>query len=219
LLSPGKQQPLAIYLEDKVILLAAENEQEKGDWIAEYYSREQIHAIYHEFAAGPAPKRLVFLSSENNHARLREDFFSLFRCVEAAGGVVKNEKNQRLFIFRRGKWDLPKGKIFGKKNKKNNSGRVETPEETALREVMEETGIHRLAITGKLPDTYHIYYTKGQPVLKCTHWFSMISASAEKLIPETRENITAVKWIGENELGKVLGNTYSSLRDLIRITG
>ncbi len=31
--------------------------------------------------------------------------------VEAAGGLVLNEKGEVLMIFRRGSWDLPKGKI------------------------------------------------------------------------------------------------------------
>ena len=44
-----------------------------------------------------------------------EDFFSYFTsaliCIEAGGGVVRNPKGRILFIKRKGKWDLPKGKL------------------------------------------------------------------------------------------------------------
>jgi len=45
-------------------------------------------------------------------------------------------KNEILFIFRNGKWDLPKGKAEAK----------ETINQTAIREVEEETGITGLSI-------------------------------------------------------------------------
>ena len=51
--------------------------------------------------------------------------------IIAAGGLVTNENNELLMIFRRGKWDLPKGKL----------DKGETIEECAIREVEEETGI------------------------------------------------------------------------------
>jgi 8-oxo-dGTP pyrophosphatase MutT (NUDIX family) len=51
--------------------------------------------------------------------------------IKAGGGIVVNEQNEVLLIYRRGKWDLPKGKL--------DDG--ETIEECALREVKEETGL------------------------------------------------------------------------------
>ena len=45
-------------------------------------------------------------------------------------------RKMNVFIFRRGKWDLPKGK----------SDIGETNKQTALREVIEETGIKELVI-------------------------------------------------------------------------
>ena len=56
---------------------------------------------------------------------------SHFSVVEAAGGLVQNKKGAYLFIFRRGKWDLPKGKI----------DKGESEEDAAVREVSEECGI------------------------------------------------------------------------------
>ncbi len=59
---------------------------------------------------------------------------------KAAGGLVYNKKNEVLFIFRNGKWDLPKGGLE----------KGETNEIAAIREVKEETGIDNLIITDKL---------------------------------------------------------------------
>ena len=56
--------------------------------------------------------------------------------VIAAGGLVTNDKNELLIMFRRGKWDLPKGKL----------DEGETIEACALREVREETGIEHLEL-------------------------------------------------------------------------
>ena len=56
--------------------------------------------------------------------------------IKAGGGLVKNEKGEVLFMFRKGKWDLPKGKL--------DPG--ETMDACAVREVMEETGVSGLSI-------------------------------------------------------------------------
>ena len=53
--------------------------------------------------------------------------------IQAAGGLVVNEKGEVLFMFRRGKWDLPKGKL--------DPG--ETLEACALREVEGRNGWFR----------------------------------------------------------------------------
>ena len=50
--------------------------------------------------------------------------------------MVYNDKGEILFIFRNGKWDLPKG----------GTEKNETMEETAMREVEEETGVNGLSI-------------------------------------------------------------------------
>ena len=42
---------------------------------------------------------------------LRTVFRECFISLHAAGGLVKNKNNEYLLIFRRGKWDLPKGKL------------------------------------------------------------------------------------------------------------
>ena len=76
--------------------------------------------------------------------------------IEAAGGLVMNEKGEYLFIYRNDKWDLPKGKIE----------KEEKVKEAAVREVEEECGIKVSALGQKLCKTYHVYLGRGEVVLK-----------------------------------------------------
>ena len=118
-------------------------------------------------------------------SKLKNDMNSLFKVVKAAGGVVEDESGKLLFIFRRGHWDLPKGKIdLGEKRK-----------EAAIREVMEETGISNVVLHEKLLTTRHSYKLKsGKRAIKKTYWYRM-QAPHQTLIPQTEEDITAAKWI------------------------
>lgn len=140
-----------------------------------------------------------------------EMFLPVFTQIPAAGGVViRNEK--MLFIFRNGKWDLPKGKIdFG-----------ETAKEAAIREVAEECGIVGHSIIKNLPSTFHIYQspykkTLGQWILKETFWFEMSYSGIENGTPETNENITEIRWFSKNELAEVLANTYENLKSIVSV--
>ncbi len=132
-----------------------------------------------------------------------------FTEIPAAGGMVTSN-NKYLFIFRKGKWDLPKGKI--------DNG--ETPEEAAFREVSEETGLKDFSIIHQLPSTWHIYYPKfeppgSKPILKETKWFLMKAVPDQTLIPERGEEIEEVCWFAKPNLDIVLSNTYESLKNLI----
>ena len=79
--------------------------------------------------------------------RMLKIFLKFLPNVVAGGGKVLNPSGHILFIFRNGKWDLPKGKAETR----------ETINQTALREVEEETGIKGLHITKPLEITYHIF--------------------------------------------------------------
>jgi ADP-ribose pyrophosphatase YjhB (NUDIX family) len=133
-------------------------------------------------------------------------FASFFKLIEAAGGLVKNRKGEYLFIFRNGKWDLPKGKLEKK----------ETIENAAIREVEEECGISNLSIVKKLSPTYHIYQMEEKNILKCSYWFEMTYTGKEKLIPQYEEGITEVEWIKPTNLGKILGNTFPSILEILK---
>ena len=138
-----------------------------------------------------------------------EIFRGAFREISAAGGVVKSG-NKILFIFRRGKWDLPKGKI----------DKGETPEIAALREVEEECGISGHEITQPLPSTYHIYESPssentGEWIFKETFWFEMNYTGTFIGKPQTEEDILEVKWITPEKLEPVFANTYANLKQII----
>jgi 8-oxo-dGTP pyrophosphatase MutT (NUDIX family) len=128
--------------------------------------------------------------------------------IIAAGGLVLNDRGELLMIFRRGKWDLPKGKLE----------EGETIEDCALREVMEETGLINIE-RGELIDIgYHEYfdpYVKAD-VIKETHWYAMRARGEEMLIPQTEEDITEIKWVSGDEMEACLQNSYPNVVDVIR---
>ena len=71
---------------------------------------------------------------DNDPYVLIDMFKTKLPLVQAAGGLVRNNKGKMLFIFRKNKWDLPKGKV----------DKGETLENGAMREVEEETGVKKL---------------------------------------------------------------------------
>jgi ADP-ribose pyrophosphatase YjhB (NUDIX family) len=132
----------------------------------------------------------------------------LDRCevIEAAGGLVKNEKGELLMIFRNEKWDLPKGKLE----------KGESPETAGVREVEEECGIKKLSIIRPLPPTYHTYKHKDEIVLKKTYWYEMSCADKRELTPQVEEGISEVKWMKEEEVKVALENTFHSIVDVVQ---
>lgn len=132
-------------------------------------------------------------------------FRSQFLEIRAAGGLVVNKDNL-LFIFRNGKWDLPKGKMEAK----------EEVEETAVREVQEECSMTNLELVKKLIHTYHIYKLKGSWVFKQTDWFLMKSSQETGFVPQVEEGIEIVKWIAPNELQECLENSYETISRVVQ---
>lgn len=121
---------------------------------------------------------------------------------KAGGGLVYNKKGEVLFILRNGKWDLPKGGI-----EKN-----ESIEETAIREVEEETGAKDLEITNKLQKTYHIFKRNGTYRLKITHWFEMKTDYSGKLFGQLEEGIEKVAWLNPEQIKEALKNSYENIK-------
>ena len=109
---------------------------------------------------------------------------------KAGGGLVYNKKGEVLFIFRNGKWDLPKGGIE----------KGEEIEITAMREVEEETGVNKLQIVKKLQKTYHVFKRNGKYKLKVTHWFEMQSKFEGTPQGQLEEGIEKVAWLNPEEI-------------------
>ncbi len=124
--------------------------------------------------------------------------------VVAGGGKVINDDGDILFIFRNGKWDLPKGK----------AERKESIEETALREVEEETGVSGLSITKPLETTYHIFKRNGKHKIKITYWFEMKTSFSGGLMPQENEGITKVAWLNAKASQEALDNSYANIKSL-----
>ena len=137
-----------------------------------------------------------------NRDKLLKHFFKLIPTVIAAGGKILNSKSDTLFIYRNDKWDLPKGKA-----EKN-----EQLSETAIREVIEETGIKGISITKPLDITYHIFKRNEEYRLKITYWFEMFSEYEGEFIPQLNEGISDVKWIKIEDLDNIKNNSYPNIK-------
>ena len=140
-----------------------------------------------------------------NKDKLLKKFLKKLPNVIAGGGKVYNEKGDILFIYRNDKWDLPKGKTEGK----------ETIEETAIREVTEETGVSGLEIVKPLDTTYHIFKRNGRYKIKVTYWFEMTSTFNGNLYAQLEEGITKVEWLNKEQTKEALENSYANIKALI----
>lgn len=121
---------------------------------------------------------------------------------KAGGGLVYNQNGDVLFILRNGKWDLPKGGVE----------HDEAIDETALREVEEETGVHPLKVTRKLQKTYHIFKRGGKYRLKITHWFEMKTHFEGVPVPQGNEGIEKVAWLNPEQVQEALQNSYENIK-------
>jgi 8-oxo-dGTP pyrophosphatase MutT (NUDIX family) len=131
--------------------------------------------------------------------------------IVAAGGLVLNEQNELLMMFRRGHWDLPKGKL--------DDG--ETILECAVREVKEETGLQNIVPGKKIGTTVHEYFDIHvlNFVQKETHWFEMNAKNDQALIPQTDEDIVELKWVQKKDIEKYLKQSYKNIIDIIKKAG
>ncbi|HYK75550.1 MAG TPA: NUDIX domain-containing protein [Daejeonella sp.] len=159
--------------------------------------------FYQHIAHQPTAHNFVLVTT--NAKRLFRQIKSSLFFIKAAGGLVKNEEGRFLFIYRKGKWDLPKGKVENK----------EKTRKAAVREVEEECGIKILSCDDKLAKTYHIYEMGGKVILKKTSWYNMTAHKQHKLIPQLEEDITDARWLAPGDFMLVKQNTYPLIRDLI----
>ena len=128
--------------------------------------------------------------------------------IIAAGGLVTNENDELLLIFRRGKWDLPKGKL----------DEGESIEACAVREVQEETGLKHIKLHKFMGITQHEYFDThiNQDVVKETHWYTMTAAPGQQLTAQAEEDITEIEWVRKEILDIYLNNTYANIADIVQ---
>ncbi|MGN6532843.1 MAG: NUDIX hydrolase [Ginsengibacter sp.] len=166
-------------------------------------STAAINSLLHEIDKSQFHAGIIL---GDNFDKLKADFFKHFHLIKAGGGVVKNENEEILMMFRRGKWDLPKGKL----------DEGETIEQCAKREVTEETGLQKLKVIRPLGITYHTYVQFGKHNLKESHWYGMKATGNEKLIPQTEEDITEIIWVKKEDLEKYFSNTFPTILNILK---
>lgn len=137
-----------------------------------------------------------------NEEKLEQFLRKKLPVVEAGGGMVYNGKKEILFIRRNNKWDLPKGKI-----EKN-----ETPQQAAIRETEEETGVKNLVVSAFIDKTYHVFKRNKRFKLKITYWYKMHTNFSGELVPESKEGIQKAKWKNFEKSQKALQESYENIK-------
>lgn len=200
-----------IYFNDKQLCLISStllNQFADGDdsTLVVRYSGNPKHLLHYiDLLEKPGRINKVVLGADDID-KLFDLVKAKFTIVEAAGGVVMNKDGNALVIFRRGKWDLPKGKV--------DPG--ETWPEAALREVMEETGLTGPSLDDFITTTYHSYKDgAGKRILKPTYWYKMRS-KIEKLTPQSEEGIEQAEWLGIPSFLSSGRSTYPSIMAVLR---
>lgn len=204
-----------IWIQDKPLLLRLTSEPVPEGLGAGALPLPEFHGV-------PADIRLVIRNLESNlwggclvvTDHIQESFdriFAGYRVWEAAGGLITDPEKKVLLLFRRGKWDLPKGKL----------DEGETLEDCALREVREETGLYTLGIKNLIGETYHAYTLSESRdrILKHTHWYRMEFSGRELTIPQIEEDIRDIQWIAPSNLDKYLRHSYANIRHLFTLAG
>ena len=190
-----------VFVGDKPIILTTLVEQETN--FKNYLlNTVNIRKVIRELNSSNLSEIRLIHKNEN---KLIKKFLKKLPNVIAGGGKVYNDKNEILFIYRNDKWDLPKGKIEGK----------ETIEQTAIREVSEETGVSGLVITKPLDTTYHIFKRNGRFKIKITYWFEMKTNFTGNLCAQENEGITKVKWLNNKDIKEALQNSYANIKLLV----
>ncbi len=202
---------LKIYFADKPVFVCNELTPEMESWrrdprtvLLNEASPDAIASLLEKVAGDDFQAGIVY---GEDMVQMKNTFWKHFTIVQAAGGLVQNDSGDILMIFRRGKWDLPKGKL--------DDG--ETLKECAIREVQEETGLKNLVLKRHLLTTYHTYYESGEHILKESYWYLMHADKQESLVPQTEEDILQIEWVPASALHGKLENTFPSVMDVIQM--
>ncbi|GAA0552001.1 NUDIX hydrolase [Chitinophaga japonensis] len=205
-----QQNTTIIYLNERPLILCARQKDIPGDYKdAPVCPTPDAGAISHTLKALEAGEIPAAVFVQADTQRLLAAIKGHFEEFVAAGGLVTNPEGDILLIFRKGKWDLPKGK--------QDDG--ESLEECALREVQEETGLRNITLGEKITETYHYYPLKEQKVLKHTYWYNMLFHGTELTVPQIEEDIMDIQWIRPEHLGKYLKFSYKNIVDVFERAG
>lgn len=202
-----------IYINDRPLTLcdplemAQKGTPKDGHLMARYPGKPKFILNYVDLLEKGSPQVEEVTLFHTDLEELWKDFRGHYKILEAAGGLVRNFAHQWLLIYRLDSWDLPKGKI--------DPG--ETPEEAAVREVQEETGLTSLTLREQLPTTYHTYRDKkDRRILKPTYWYLMDTPETQ-LTPQTEENIEQAVWMSDKQFFSEERVVYPNINTLLKI--
>ena len=109
-------QKYRIYINEKVILLTGKEPKRVADYKQIDSEDFDLRMLYTWVLNHPNKFFYVLCNDVKAFFKTAKKSVTL---IEAAGGLVKNEDGEYLFIFRNNKWDLPKGKIEKHSIRKN----------------------------------------------------------------------------------------------------
>jgi 8-oxo-dGTP pyrophosphatase MutT (NUDIX family) len=187
-----------VFLNDVPIILSTQKN------IGSRYTKYSIKKVeFDQLIDDILNKKVLFIHLyHKKEEKLLHHLKKKLKVITAAGGMVFNNNKEILFIYRKGRWDLPKGKV----------DKGESLEEGAVREVEEETGVTGLKIKNFLDTTYHILRRNDKYKLKETYWYEMHTDYNGKLIPQINEDIKKVKWKNFEKSQKALLKSYENIK-------
>lgn len=162
--------------------------------------------------SAPHPSHEKSVTNQNKNKKRKPAGKNPGKRVEevSAGGLVVDKSGERGLLIgridKRGRmlWSLPKGHIE----------EGETPEQAALREVHEETGI-KSSITRSLGVIDFWFMAEGKRIHKTVHHF-LFSETSGRLEAQISE-VDEVKWFPLDDIAKTLA--YPDERKLIERSG
>lgn len=204
----GQYIMTTIYFDDRPLIikkrianLEKADEQKQQHKIYADPDDEAIRRLMQEMMTNKALTATIYSS---NPDQTMSQIEANFTKILAAGGLVIAAPDQMMLIFRKGKWDLPKGKL--------DDG--ETLEACAVREIEEETGVRQLELKGFLHKTFHTYTEKARGMLKETHWYHL-TTHPQPLQAQTDEGIDQCIWVDDRNLANFTRNMHQSVKDVL----
>lgn len=197
---------IKIFFDDKTVHFlekSADFIEKPGHVLLDSLEKDDIQRAINQFETD-AQQLALFVAGKDTEKSFKK-FCAQFITIEAGGGLILNNAGRYLFLYRRGKWDLPKGK----------AEKGETISDTAVREIREETGLE-VQVKNSIGVTYHTYREGEQLILKKTYWFGMLYPGDKKPVPQESEDISRIKWLDQTDIERVVyKNTFASIKNLL----